>query len=68
MDLDDLRRGLPADPSGGSLLAVDCANEWRLGRRRDLLGARLVVDVDHHHDNTRFGDVNLVVAGRVVDR
>jgi phosphoesterase RecJ-like protein len=30
---------------------------------RDALdGARLVVDVDHHHDNNRFGDVNLIVA------
>ena len=25
-------------------------------------GAELVVNVDHHHDNTRFGDVNLIVA------
>jgi phosphoesterase RecJ-like protein len=24
--------------------------------------AKLVLDIDHHHDNTRFGDVNLVVA------
>ena len=24
--------------------------------------APLVLDVDHHHDNTRFGDVNLIVA------
>ena len=27
-----------------------------------LDGAPLVVDVDHHHDNTRFGDINLIVA------
>ncbi|HKI91962.1 MAG TPA: DHHA1 domain-containing protein, partial [Gaiellaceae bacterium] len=24
--------------------------------------APLVLDIDHHHDNTRFGDVNLIVA------
>ncbi len=24
--------------------------------------APLTIDIDHHHDNTRFGDVNLVVA------
>ena len=30
--------------------------------RRSSHSAPLVVDVDHHHDNTRFGDVNLVVA------
>ena len=23
---------------------------------------KLVLDIDHHHDNTRFGDVNLIVA------
>jgi phosphoesterase RecJ-like protein len=27
-----------------------------------LVLAPLVLDVDHHHDNTRFGDVNLIVA------
>ena len=30
--------------------------------RRCSHSAPLVVNVDHHHDNTRFGDVNLVVA------
>jgi phosphoesterase RecJ-like protein len=27
-----------------------------------LQSAPLVIDVDHHHDNTRFGDINLIVA------
>ena len=44
------------------LLALDCANERRLGPDPALLErAALVVDVDHHHDNTRFGAVNLIV-------
>ena len=30
--------------------------------RRCSQQAPLVVDIDHHHDNTRFGDVNLIVA------
>ena len=30
--------------------------------RRLLSRAALVVDVDHHHDNSRFGAVNLIVA------
>ncbi len=29
--------------------------------RRCRVGAPLTVNIDHHHDNTRFGDVNLVV-------
>jgi len=56
-----LRRDLPADASERVLLAVDCAQETRLTDVR-LLDSRVVVNVDHHHDNTRFGTVNLVVA------
>src|SRR2546423_3519845 len=63
LPLDELRRDLPDDLDERVLLAVDCANERRIGPGRDGIdGARLVVDVDHHHDNNRFGDVNLIVA------
>ena len=63
LPLDELRRDLPDDLDERVLLAVDCANERRIGPGRDAVeGARLVVDVDHHHDNDRFGDVNLIVA------
>jgi phosphoesterase RecJ-like protein len=63
MELDELRRDLPADWRERTLLALDCANESRLGQDPEVLGgASFVIDVDHHHDNTRFGDVNLVVA------
>jgi phosphoesterase RecJ-like protein len=62
MDLGDLRRDLPSDLGSRVVLAVDCANESRLGDDRAFLErAVLVLDVDHHHDNSRFGDVNLVV-------
>ena len=36
------------------LVAVDCAQETRLTDDR-LLEAAVVVNIDHHHDNTRFG-------------
>jgi phosphoesterase RecJ-like protein len=63
LPLDEIARTLPDDLETRVLLALDCANERRLGPDRSLLErARLVVDVDHHHDNTRFGAVNLVVA------
>jgi phosphoesterase RecJ-like protein len=63
MELDELRRQLPADAADRVLVAVDCANESRLGPDPEILmSAQIVLDVDHHHDNTRFGDVNLVVA------
>ena len=34
----------------------------RAGARRRSKAPKLVVNVDHHHDNSRFGDVNLIVA------
>jgi phosphoesterase RecJ-like protein len=63
MPLEDLRRSVPDDAGRRVLLALDCANESRLGPDPEVLAsAPLVVNVDHHHDNTRFGGVNLVVA------
>src|SRR6188508_2379539 len=63
MPLDDLRRTLPDDAASRVLLALDCANESRLGPDPEVLhSAPLVVNVDHHHDNSRFGGVNAVVA------
>jgi phosphoesterase RecJ-like protein len=62
LDLSEVRRELPADTEERVLLAVDAANERRIGPDPDVLErAKLVVDVDHHHDNSRFGDVNLIV-------
>src|SRR5512133_3432346 len=63
MPLDGLRRELPDDAGERALFALDCANESRLGEGQAALGsAPLVLNVDHHHDNSRFGQVNLVVA------
>jgi phosphoesterase RecJ-like protein len=63
MPLDNLRRSLPDDAADRVLLALDCANESRLGPDPEVLAsAPLVVNVDHHHDNSRFGGVNFVVA------
>jgi phosphoesterase RecJ-like protein len=62
MPLEDLRREQPSDAADRVLFAVDCAKEDRIGDEALLSQAALVLDVDHHHDNTRFGDVNLIVA------
>src|ERR1700675_1157462 len=62
LPLAELRRQLPADWRERVLIAVDCANESRLGPDPEpLVGAPLVIDIDHHHDNSRFGTVNLIV-------
>jgi phosphoesterase RecJ-like protein len=62
MDFGGLVRGVNPDPSGRVVLALDAANERRLGPETTLLEkAPFVIDIDHHHDNTRYGDVNLIV-------
>ena len=61
--LAELRRELPEDAAERVLVAVDCANESRLGPDPAILHqAPYTLDIDHHHDNSRFGDVNLVAA------
>src|SRR5215467_2250082 len=62
MPLDGLVREAPADAAERVLVAVDCAKEDRIGDEAALSRSPLVVNIDHHHDNTRFGDVNLIVA------
>ena len=62
LDLSEVQRDLPADVEERVLLAVDCANARRIAEGTQAVDrARFVIDVDHHHDNSRFGDVNLVV-------
>ncbi len=64
LDLSELTHDLPADMEERVLLAVDCANQRRIGESTEAVDrAASVIDIDHHHDNTRFGAVNLIVAG-----
>jgi phosphoesterase RecJ-like protein len=61
LELDGLSRTLPEDLDRRVLVAVDCANERRIGETETgVEDAELVVNVDHHHDNDRFGDVVLI--------
>src|SRR5919201_211143 len=61
MPLAELRRRWPDDVSERVLLALDCANESRIADPEVLGRVPLSVDIDHHHDNTRFGRINLIV-------
>src|SRR4026209_1899509 len=62
MPLEGLLRDPPADATERVLVALDCANEQRMGPDKTLLEqAPLTIDIDHHHDNSRFRDINLVV-------
>jgi len=63
LGLDEIERTLDLDSvSGWTLLALDCGNERRLGPDHEAVRAAFagVVDIDHHHDNSRFGQANLV--------
>jgi bifunctional oligoribonuclease and PAP phosphatase NrnA len=63
LDVSGLERKLdPAELGEWTLLALDCATMRRLGRGhgRVVEAAATVVSIDHHYDNTRFGDVNLI--------
>jgi bifunctional oligoribonuclease and PAP phosphatase NrnA len=62
MQLDELLRAQPADVGERVLVAVDCAKAERIGDPTVVDRTALVLNIDHHHDNTRFGDLNLVVA------
>ncbi len=57
-----LRRELPPDTGERVLVAVDCASAARVGAEPGLVErAPFTINIDHHHDNPRFGDVNLIV-------
>jgi phosphoesterase RecJ-like protein len=53
-------RGLP--PAGASLYAVDTGSFERMALAIERWDGR-VVNIDHHPDNTRFGQINLVRPG-----
>ncbi|MET0750040.1 MAG: bifunctional oligoribonuclease/PAP phosphatase NrnA [Solirubrobacterales bacterium] len=60
LPLEEVFHEPPADVVDRTLVFLDCGNIDRMPvefLQRD--GARLV-NIDHHHDNTRFGTVNLV--------
>jgi len=62
LPLDGLLRELPGDGASRVLVALDCANAQRMGQAASLLGAvPLSLDIDHHHDNSAFGTINLLV-------
>jgi len=55
----EVRHGQP--PAGATLYALDSGSLERLALTLDDRPAR-IVNIDHHHDNTRFGDLDLVCA------
>ncbi len=61
LEANGLVREPPADVEERVLVAVDCAQASRIVETSLVERAATVVNIDHHHDNSRFGAVNLVV-------
>jgi bifunctional oligoribonuclease and PAP phosphatase NrnA len=52
----------PADPDDRLVLALDCGSAARIGVDAARIAGEgaVIVNVDHHHDNTLFGTVDVV--------
>jgi phosphoesterase RecJ-like protein len=61
MELDEVHREIPGDLDDRVVVFLDCGNIDRMPIDFLHEGHRHVLNIDHHHDNTRFGDVNLVI-------
>ncbi len=61
MGLDSVTSTPPDDWSQRTLVFVDCGNSERMQDKHLKSETAFTVNIDHHHDNTCFGNVNLVV-------
>lgn len=50
----------PGDAKSRTVCAVDCGNADRVGNEELMATAPRVINIDHHSDNSRFGDINFV--------
>ncbi len=63
LDSEDLLSKPRTGETFDCVVAVDCASFERLGRVGSCIGnRRLLINIDHHASNTRYGDMNWVVA------
>ena len=60
MPLDEVRTEPPGDLGDRTVVFLDCGNIDRMPAEFLQQDGVHIVNVDHHHDNTRFGTVNLV--------
>jgi phosphoesterase RecJ-like protein len=60
LPLEEVFHEAPADMADRTVVFLDCGNLDRMPVEWLTAGGNDVINIDHHHDNTRFGDVNLV--------
>jgi bifunctional oligoribonuclease and PAP phosphatase NrnA len=60
LPLEEVFHEAPADMADRTVVFLDCGNIDRMPVDFLTAGGNDVINIDHHHDNTRFGDFNLV--------
>jgi phosphoesterase RecJ-like protein len=63
LPLEEVFHEPPADMADRTVIFLDCGNIDRMPVDFLSEGDNFRINIDHHHDNTRFGDVNLVEVG-----
>ena len=63
LPLEEVFHEAPADMADRTVVFLDCGNIDRMPVEWLTAGGNDVINIDHHHDNTRFGDLNLVEVG-----
>ncbi len=60
LPLEEVFHEAPADMADRTVIFLDCGNIDRMPVDFLTAGDNFRINIDHHHDNTLFGDVNLV--------
>ena len=60
LPLEEVFHEPPADMADRTAIFLDCGNIDRMPVDFLNEGAHEIINIDHHHDNTHFGDLNLV--------
>jgi phosphoesterase RecJ-like protein len=63
LPLEEVFHEPPADMADRTIVFLDCGNVDRMPVDFLTSGDNVRINIDHHHDNTRFADFNLVEVG-----
>ncbi|HEX6752206.1 MAG TPA: bifunctional oligoribonuclease/PAP phosphatase NrnA [Solirubrobacterales bacterium] len=63
LPLEEVFHEEPADMADRTIVFLDCGNVDRMPVEFLTAGDNFRINIDHHHDNTLFGDVNLLDTG-----
>ncbi len=63
LPLEEVFHEPPADMADRTAIFLDCGNIDRMPVDFLSGGTHEIINIDHHHDNTHFGDLNLVDVG-----